>query len=106
MENIYYLFILSITMTGVFLAGTYYKPMVERYKKYRRALQRKSLKARVEQLEMRVDLHTRKDGTYLNKFDELEEQINNIAKKVTTREHNTKKRIKAEVINYLKELQQ
>lgn len=99
------LFILSITMLGVFLAGTYWKPMVERYKQYRRVLARKSLKARVEQLEMRVDLHTRKDKVYLDKFDELEEQIQNIASRVTTRENNTKKRIKAEVINYLKELQ-
>lgn len=105
MLNIYYLFIMAICAVGVFLSGVYWKQMVARYKRYRRALARKSLKTRVEQLEMRVDLHTRKDGVYLNKFDELEEMINNVTKSSKTRESNLNRRVKKIVLEYLKELQ-
>jgi hypothetical protein len=54
---------------------------------------------------MRVELHTRKDGTYLDKFDDLENQIETIAEKLSRREQNRKSWLRAEVKNYLKELQ-
>ena len=105
MLTIYYLLFACILAVGVFLAGLYWSEMIERYKRYKRRLARTSLKARVEQLEMRVDLHTRKDGTYLNKFDELEEMINNVTKSSKTREQNRDRKVKKIVIEYLKELQ-
>ena len=42
---------------------------------------------------------------YLNKFDQMEVELQNMAKKLANRENNTKKRIREEVTNYLKELQ-
>lgn len=105
MYLIYYLVLACILAVGVFMAGVYWKQIVMRYKRYRRKLKRNSLAARVEQLEMRVDLHTRKDGTYLNKFDEMEVELQNMAKKLSNREANRKASVKKTVVEYLKELQ-
>jgi len=104
MRDIYFLIILVLTAVGSVYVGLHAKQMVARYKKYRRKLARKSLKARIEQLEMRVDLHTRKDGTYLNKFDELEEMINNVTKSSRQKEQNRDRKVKKIVLNYLEEL--
>jgi len=57
-----------------------------------------SIAQRVDLLERRVQLHESKDGTYLNKFDELEELLN-------TRDKGRKDMVRREVRDYLKELQ-
>jgi hypothetical protein len=98
MDNIYYLFLMAICAVGVFLTGLYSKQIVMRYKRYRARLKRNSLEARVEQLEMRVDLHTRKDSAYLDKFDEME-------KLFAQRERDRKAKVRKQVLEYLKELQ-
>ena len=97
MLTIYYLLLACILAVGVFIAGVYWRTIVMRYKRYKARLQRNSLAARVEQLEMRVDLHTRKDSAYLNKFDELE-------KLFAQRERDRKAKVKKQVLEYLNEL--
>lgn len=104
MLTIYYLVLACILAVGVFMAGVYWKQIVARYRKYRRKLKRNSLVARVEQLEKRVELHTRKDGTYLNKFDEMEVELQNVASKLVNRENNKKAYVKRIVREYLEEL--
>jgi len=104
MNQIYYLVLACILAVGVFVAGLYWSEMIERYKRYRRKLARTSLKTRVEQLEKRVELHTRKDGTYLDKFDEIDEQLNNMAEMLSKRENRLKYRVREETKKYLKEL--
>lgn len=55
------------------------------------------MEKRVEQLEMRVDLHTRKDKVYLDKFDEMEALF-------AKRENDRKAKVKKQVVEYLNEL--
>jgi predicted Holliday junction resolvase-like endonuclease len=106
METVYYLFLIAITMVAVFLTGVYYKTLVRRYRRlFPRKKRKLTTKQRIEQLEKRVDLHTRKDGVYLSKFDEFEEQIQNISEAYITRDSNVSQRIRREVRKYLEELQ-
>ena len=98
MLEIYYLLLACILAVGVFIAGVYWRTIVMRYKRYRARLKRNSLEARVEQLEMRVDLHTRKDSAYLDKFDKME-------KLFAHRERDRKAKVRKQVLEYLKELQ-
>ena len=104
MLTIYYLVLACILAVGVFISGVYWRQIVARYRKYRRALKRNSLAARVEQLEMRVELHTRKDGVYLNKFDEMEIELQNVAEKLVNKENNKRAYVKRIVREYLEEL--
>ncbi len=101
---IYYLVLACILAVGVFMAGVYWKQIVARYRKYRHKLKRNSLAVRVEQLEKRVELHTRKDGVYLNKFDEMEVGLQNVASKLVNKENNKKAYVKRIVREYLEEL--
>jgi len=105
MQTLYVTLLACILASGVFLAGVYWKQMVARYKRLLRRNKRNSLAARIEQLEKRVELHTRKDGVYLDKFDQLEEELSNVAAFSKRRQVNLKKQIREEVRNYLKELQ-
>lgn len=105
MLTIYYLLFACILAVGVFLAGVYWRQIVTRYQRYRRKLQRNTLPARVEQLEMRVELHTKKDKVYLDKFDDMEEQIQTMAKTLSKREVSRKHNLRRDVREYLKDLQ-
>lgn len=111
MMNIYYLFTLVLVAIGSAYVSRLY-PRVKTWFLNVINKKRNETNRRIEQLELRVDLHTKKDGTYLHKFDvqevqmeELQEQINNIAEKLSRREQNRKSWLRTEVKNYLKELQ-
>ena len=118
MKDIYFLVLLVLTGIGSAYITTILPRLKTRVLTFINARRNKTNR-RLEQLEMRVDLHTRKDKTYLDKFDmqevqmeELQEQINNlgndihnIAEKLSRREQNRKSWLRTEVKNYLKELQ-
>ena len=72
---------------------------------YTRLKTRNNADARIEWLEGRTKIHDTKDKVYLDKFDDLETQIENIAKRFDTREKNLKGTIRSEVREYLKQLQ-
>jgi len=103
MTNIYYLFTLVLVAIGSAYVSRLYPRVKTRVLAFINARRNKTNR-RIEQLEMRVELHTRKDGTYLDKFDELEEQINNIAERLSKREQRLKYRVREETKAYLKEL--
>jgi cell division protein FtsB len=111
MMNIYYL----LTLVLVAIGSAYVSRLYPRVKAWFLSViyaRRNKLNERIELLEKRVELHTRKDGTYLNKFDalefkteELEEQINNLSGTLTRRTKNDRDMIRREVKEYLKQLQ-
>ena len=104
MEMIYY----SLLLVAVAIGSSYITTLLPRVKAwFSRVInaRRNKISRRIEQLEMRVELHTRKDGTYLDKFDELEEQIDNLSKSLANREKNRKSWTRTEVRKYLEELQ-
>ena len=98
MEQIYYLFLMCICAVGIFFAGVYAKPLARFYKRLFTRKKRNDIIARIEQLEMRVALHTKKDKVYLDKFDEME-------KLFAQRESDRKNKVRKQVIEYLQELQ-
>ena len=104
MTQIYYLLLLVLVAIGSSYVTTLLPRVRTRFSSFINA-RRNKITRRIEQLEMRVELHTRKDGTYLDKFDDLENQIETIAEKLSRREQNRKSWLRAEVKNYLKELQ-
>jgi len=109
--NIYYL----LTLVLVAIGSAYVARMYPRVKTWFLNVinkRRNELDKRIEQLEFRVKLHESKDGTYLHKFDlhevkfeEVEEQINNIAERLKRRDYRDKDAIRKEVKEYLKQLQ-
>ena len=111
MTQIYYL----LTLVAVGIASAYVATMYPTIKtRFLRVInkRRNEIDRRIEQLEFRVKLHESKDGTYLHKFDlhevkfeELEEQINNIAERLKRRDYRDKDAIRKEVKEYLKQLQ-
>jgi len=111
MTNIYYL----LTLVLVAIGSAYVSRLYPRVKTWFLNVinkRRNEIDKRIEQLELRVDLHTKKDGTYLHKFDlhevkfeELEEQIDNLAKTTSRRSRNDRDLIRKEVREYLKTLQ-
>jgi pyridoxine 5'-phosphate synthase PdxJ len=104
MTQIYYLLLLVLVAIGSSYVTTLLPRIKTRFSSFINA-RRNKITRRIEQLEMRVELHTRKDGTYLDKFDDLENQIENVAEKLTKKEQRLKYRIREEVKAYLKELQ-
>ena len=104
MREIYYLLTLVLVAIGSAYITRLYPSIKTRFSSFINA-RRNKIDRRIEQLEARVDLHTRKDGTYLDKFDDLENQIENVAEKLTKKEQRLKYRIREEVKVYLKELQ-
>ena len=105
MSTLLTIFIMCISAVGVFLGGVYWRQIILAYKRLQRKKKRNSIATRIEQLEMRVDLHTRKDKVYLDKFDELEGMIDNLVKASKTKEYNRDRKVKQIVIEYLKQLQ-
>ena len=103
MKEIYYLLTLVLVAIGSAYISRLYPRIKMRFLSFINA-RRNKIDRRIEQLEMRVELHTRKDGTYLDKFDELEEQINNIAERLSKREQRLRYRVREEVKAYLKEI--
>jgi len=97
MFDIYYLFLLVITAIGSSVATMYVPSLVTRVKRVLRKKKRNSLEERVRQLEFRVELHTKKDKTYLDKFDEMEALFNR-------RENDRKSKVRKQVVEYLEEL--
>lgn len=111
MKDIYYLLLLVLTGIGSAYITTILPRLKARVLAFINA-KRNRTNNRIEQLEKRVELHTRKDGTYLNKFDaleykieELEEQITNLSGRLTRRTKNDRDMIRREVKEYLKQLQ-
>lgn len=98
METIWDFTYMVLLALGMFLTGVYAKRALAVYKRLNRKRKRYSLAARVEQLEKRVELHTRKDKVYLDKFDEIEATMKR-------RETRRKSYVKQAVLDYLKELQ-
>lgn len=109
--NIYYL----LTLVLVAIGSAYVSRLYPRVKAWFLSViyaRRNKINRRIEQLEVRVELHTRKDGKYLNEFDkcelrheELEKQINNLSSRLTRRTKNDRDMIRREVKEYLKQLQ-
>jgi len=109
METIWDFTYMVLLAAGMFLTGVYAKRALSLYK--RLFVRRKRInemiiafakadaefERRIEQLEMRVELHTKKDSVYLNKFDELEA-------KLKERDSGRKAKVKQEVVAYLNEL--
>ena len=104
MNDIYFLVVLVLTAIGTFFAGVYAKPLARFYKRLFTRKKRNTL-ARIEWLEGRTKIHDNKDKVYLDKFDELEKQINNLSKTLSMREKNRDNKVKKAVLEYLKELQ-
>ncbi len=111
MMNIYYLFTLVLVAIGSAYVSRLYPMFKTRVLAFIYA-RRNKINERIDLLERRVELHTRKDGTYLNKFDalefkdeELEKQINNLSGTLTRRTKNDRDMIRREVKDYLKQLQ-
>ena len=111
MREIYYLLTLVLVAIGSAYVSRLYPRIKMRFLSFINA-RRNKIDRRIEQLEMRVELHTRKDGTYLHKFDlhevkfeEVEKQIDNLAKTMSRRSRNDRDLIRKEVKEYLKQLQ-
>lgn len=111
MKDIYFLVLLVLTGIGSAYITTILPRLKTRVLAFINA-KRNRIDRRIEQLEKRVELHTRKDGTYLDKFDscdvkteELEEQIKNLSARLTRRTKNDRDMIRKEVKEYLKQLQ-
>ena len=109
--NIYYILTLVLVSIGSAYVSRLYPSIKSRFLNVINK-RRNELDRRIEQLEKRVELHTRKDGTYLHKFDlhevkfeEVEEQIDNLAKSFSRRSRNDRDLIRKEVKEYLKQLQ-
>lgn len=103
MINFYYLLTLVLVAIGSAYVSRLYPRIKMRFLSFINA-RRNKIDRRIEQLEMRVELHTRKDGTYLSKFDDVEEQLENIAERLTKREQRLRYRVREEVKAYLKEI--
>jgi hypothetical protein len=111
MTNIYYL----LTLVLVAIGSAYVSRLYPRIKTWFLNVinkRRNEIDRRIEQLEFRVKLHESKDSTYLHKFDlhevkfeEVEEQIDNLAKTMSRRTKNDRDMIRREVKEYLKQLQ-
>jgi len=104
METIYY----ALLLVAVAVGSSYVTSLFPRVKAwFSRVInaRRNKTSRRIEQLEMRVELHTKKDKVYLDKFDELEEQIENLSRSLASREKNRKSWTRTEVRKYLEELQ-
>ena len=98
METIWDFIYMVLLAAGMFLTGMYAKRALSLYKRLLTRKNRTStFERRIEQLEMRVELHTKKDGVYLNKFNELEA-------KLKERDSGRKAKVKQEVVAYLNEL--
>lgn len=98
METIWDFTYMVLLAAGMFLTGVYAKRALSLYKRLSTRKNRTStFERRIEQLEMRVELHTKKDGVYLQKFDELEA-------KLKERDSGRKAKVKQEVVAYLNEL--
>jgi len=99
MREIYFLSIVVLTAVGSSVTTMYAKPLLARIKRLLTRFKRNklSLLQRIDLLERRVDLHTNKDGVYLNKFDELEELLKK-------RDKGRKEMVRREVRDYLNEL--
>jgi len=98
METIWDFTYMVLLAAGMFLTGVYAKRALALYKRLSTRKNRTStFERRIEQLEMRVELHTKKDGVYLQKFDELEA-------KLKERDSGRKAKVKQEVVAYLNEL--
>ena len=98
METIWDFTYMVLLAAGMFLTGVYAKRALALYKRLLTRKNRTStFERRIEQLEMRVELHTKKDSVYLNKFDELEA-------KLKERDSGRKAKVKQEVVAYLNEL--
>jgi len=104
METIYY----ALLLVAVAIGSSYITTLLPSIKAwFLRVInaRRNRTNRRIEQLEMRVELHTKKDYVYLSKFDEVEEQLDNLSASLATREKNRKQWIRTEVRKYLEELQ-
>ena len=111
MREIYYLLTLVLVAIGSAYITRLYPSIKTRFLTFINK-RRNEIDVRIEQLEFRVKLHESKDGTYLHKFDlhevkfeELEEQIDNLAKTASRRNRNDRDLIRKEVKEYLKQLQ-
>jgi hypothetical protein len=101
--------LLVLAMLGMFFTGIYWKRIAmfcrrlftRSNKYYRWDNHRLELETILELVNKRLKLIDSRD----KKWFELEEQINNVAKKIATRESNQKRKIREEVRNYLEELQ-
>ena len=109
--NVYYLLTLVLVAIGSAYVARLYPTIKTRFLNVINK-RRNEIDRRIEQLEFRVKLHESKDGTYLHKFDlhevkfeELEEQIDNLAKSTSRRSRNDRDLIRKEVKEYLKQLQ-
>lgn len=94
------LVLVVITAFITTITTMYAKPLVMRIKRLFTRVKRNKLTIlqRIDLLERRVKLHESKDGTYLNKFDELEELLEK-------RDKGRREMVRREVRDYLKELQ-
>ena len=109
METILEFGVLVLAMLGMFLTGIYWKRIVmfyrrlftRRNKDYRWGNHRLELETILELINKRLKLIDDRD----TKWFDLEEQVNNIAKKISNREQNQRRKIRDEVRNYLEELQ-
>ena len=97
MKDFYYLALIVLTGIGSSVA-TMYMGTLKRVLKRLFKRNKLSLAQRVDLLERRVELHTRKDKVYLDKFDEME-------KLFAQRERDRKTKVRKQVIDYLTELQ-
>lgn len=109
--NIYYLLLLLVVSIVSAYVSTMYPTIKTRFLRVINK-RRDEIDSRIDLLERRVKLHESKDGAYLNKFDEveyqiqeIEEQIDNLAKHFVRKEKNTRDMIRTEVKEYLKKLQ-
>ena len=103
--SIIYYFLACISAVGIFLAGVYWKELVVKYKRYLRRLKRNNIPARIEWLEGRAKIHDNQNKGFHNRLDALDEQLNNIAETLSTRDRNRKYNTRRDVREYLQELQ-
>ena len=114
MKEIYYLVIAAISAVGVFLAGVYWKQMVRSIKrlkprritkKYRWRNSELTLEQVIGLIEKRLELLDKQNGSFHNRLDSHDVEINNIATTVAKRDKARKHNIRRDVRDYLKELQ-
>ena len=66
---------------------------------------RNTIEARLEWLEGRAQIHDNQNKGFHNRLDALDEQLNNIAETLSTRDRNRKYNTRRDVREYLQELQ-